>query len=89
MKAGYTKQIAVIFKYDHEGNIIDGKKEGDKDSRFVGTTYFNDMGEKSTDGGLSAVRVVSFNNMTDMEKDDFLDTVANHELSIELAKGNS
>lgn len=68
MENGYTKSIRIGFAFDDEGNIIDGSKEGQKDSRFVGVTFFDSNGERSSIGDKPAVIFTPYSNMTNDQK---------------------
>ena len=81
MKTGYTKQVQVVMTFDHEGNIIDGTNEGEKDSRFLGITFFTPEGERSVEEGKSPVILVPYLKMTDTEKTQFDTLVANFKAS--------
>lgn len=78
MENGYKKQVQVVFTFDDEGNIIDGSIEGQKDSRFVGVTFFTPDGERSEVGGKSAVILTTYDKMTDTQKATFDELVSSY-----------
>jgi hypothetical protein len=78
MKKGMTKQINIFFKFDELGNVIKGDVEGTNDSRFLGVTFFNEYGEKSTLDGKSPVIKVKYVDMTEKQKLFFDDLTSNY-----------
>ena len=71
MASTYTKQIQVGFTFDDNGVLIDGSKDGEKDSRFVGVTYFTPEGERSEVNGKPATILTTYDKMTEDQKSSF------------------
>lgn len=78
MEQGYTKHVQIAFTFDNDGNIIDGSKEGQKDSRFVGVTFFTPEGERSDVAGKSPVIFTPYSKMTDEQKSTFDSLIENY-----------
>lgn len=71
MEKGYTKKVMVCFDLDHDGNIVDGSVEGQRDSRFVGVTVFTPEGEKSFLNGKKPAVPFMYDSMSDEQKIKF------------------
>ena len=57
-----------MFRFNDNGNIIDGTEKGTKDSRFLGVTFFDEDGNKSfLDDKRHAVSIPYF-KMSDKQK---------------------
>ena len=87
MEKGITKQINIMFQFDESGKVIDGmvmkmdasgKMVPQKDSRFLGVTFFNELGEKSFLDGKSPVISVPYAKMTDAQKEVFDNLIASY-----------
>ena len=95
MEAGYTKNVNIMFTFDSDNRVIDGTKEillpngeriQEKDSRFIGVTWFNEHGEKSRVAGKSSVLPIPYAKMTEQEKAAFDELIAQYQ---ELASAKS
>jgi len=88
MEAKITRQVNIMFAFDETGRVIDGTKSittdsgeviTEKDSRFVGVTFFDEHGMKSTKDGKSPVIGVPFEKLTDEQKNKFFQLIADYE----------
>jgi len=70
MEKGYTKQVVIMFTFDDENNVIDNSKR-------VGVSYFDEMGNLSRDIGQPVIGV-DYNNMTDEQKVKFNEIISDY-----------
>lgn len=68
MENGYTKHVQIAFKFNDAGELIDGSIDGDKDSRFIGVTFFAPNGERSELGGKPSTIFTPYSKMTADQK---------------------
>ena len=71
MKKGITKQINIMFRFDDNGNVIDGTEAGTEDSRFLGITFFDEGMNKSFLDGKRPTIPIPYFKMTDGQKKVF------------------
>ena len=71
MKKGITKQINIMFRFDDNGNVIDGTETGTEDSRFLGITFFDEGMNKSFLDGKRPTIPIPYFKMTDEQKKVF------------------
>ena len=71
MSTGIEKRVQIMMTFDENGDVINGSKEGQKDSRAVGVTWFDEMGERSTKDGKPSTQFVPYSKMNDLQKNIF------------------